>query len=222
MGRSGEHGVGEAASFSPSLPCPGGAPSPAGAGILGAWGRPLHPLPRFIRDLGGSGGSVPVTSPPAEPPRPRDCGGAAWAVPPPPPSSGQPRAGVPPGLRTRCWRWVVPRRWLPAESLGSASPGLRGGGASPAVNRTWCLNHSPDNARPVFNGIKHKRAVVWRAGRLRAVNAIAGDGRAPELPRGTGMAGHGGSPAPWPSLCVSRQRAQCGVNWVILRHCSPH
>lgn len=143
--------------------------------------------------------------------------------PPLPPGSRGPGSPRGPAGRGRGGGGVsYPGAGCPRSPLGSACPGLRGSGASSTVNRTWCLNHSPDNARPVFNGIKHECVVVWRVGRLRDVNAIAGNGRAPELPRGTGMPGHGGSPTPWPSLCGSRQRAQCGVNWVILRHCSLH
>lgn len=85
-----------------------------------------------------------MTSPPAEPPGARDCGGAARTAPLPP--SGQPRVGVPPvAPRTRWPGRVVPlapaARGLPGAlpARGSAGPGLRGGGASATVNRTWLV-----------------------------------------------------------------------------------
>lgn len=117
-------------------PAPAGRHRRRGLEFFGPGGAPL----RSIRALGGGGGSVPVTSPPAEPPGPCDCGGAARAVPPHPLVLGSRGSGSRRWPRGAPW-WGGCRAsgaGCPRNPRASACPGLRGG-ASPTVNRMWLV-----------------------------------------------------------------------------------
>lgn len=150
---------------------------------------------------------------------------AAPPGPPPSPPPGSRGSGSPRWPRGRGGRAVsCPWRRLPAGSPGLCRPW-------PPRRRRFCHCESDVVGVQTIPRIMPEQFLTrlnvtvrsfGRQVRLGDVNATAGRGRAPELPRATGMPGQGGSPAPWPSLCVSRQRARCGVNWVILRHRSPH